>query len=74
MGVIRDGTYTVKFVVNKLCRAYMKSGKAKLVLKYGSPFANAVEILVMACLALDALDDYPGEIDRTPPFGSEDEA
>jgi hypothetical protein len=28
---------------------------------------------VAACQAFEALDDYPGQIDQTPPTGVEDE-
>jgi hypothetical protein len=45
---------------------------ADLPLRTTVQFAVAVNALIAACQAWEALDDQPGEIDAVAPLGSED--
>jgi len=41
-------------------------GTARFTAQTTPEFGAAVEALVLACQAFDALDDFPGEADHTP--------
>ena len=57
-----------------ICRMVALHGAYDLATKTTPEFKLAVDALVLACHAWEALDDYPGQIDNTAPTGSEDGA
>lgn len=73
---IVDGSSSILQGVRFICRLAGRFGVARFGAKTTPEMAAAVTALMVACAAFDALDDYPGEIDRTPggpgdapPFG-----
>lgn len=68
MGRTVNGVSTILFASRVICKMVGRFGTAALASSTTPEFAAAVVALNIACRAFDALDDYPGEIDRTPPF------
>ena len=73
MAKIRTGAWTAWQLARSVCRIYAKYGKLVIQERLGVQFANAFESLAIACAAVQFLDDYVLEIDRTEPNGLEDE-
>lgn len=70
----RDGSSSILRYSRGICRMVGLYGLAGFAQRYNNPnFTAAVQALVTACQAFEALDDYPGQIDQTPPTGVEDE-
>lgn len=67
-----DGTSSILRAARTICRMTGRFGTAQLGTRVSPEFRDAVGLLVTACMAFDALDDFPGEIDATLPFGVED--
>lgn len=63
----RTGTPSVIKYARKICRIVSRFGASDLGDRTTPAFQLAVTALVAACLAFEALDDYPGEIDATGP-------
>lgn len=63
----RTGTPTVIALSRKICKVVGRYGAADLGDRVPEGFRVAVLALVAACLAFEALDDQPGEIDSTGP-------
>jgi len=61
----RTGTPTIIVLVRRICRIVGAHGAGDLSSKTTPAFAAAVLALVSACLAFDALDDFPGQIDAS---------
>ena len=55
-----------------ICRIVGRFGTIRLAEKTSPEFAAAVGALVLACQALEALDDQPYTIDSHAPYGDED--
>lgn len=70
----RDGTSTILQASRTICRMAGLFGLARFGARTSPAFMAAVQALVIACQAFEALDDQPGEIDETAPLGVEDEA
>jgi len=68
----RTGIPTVIDAARLICKMVGVYGTPGLSAATTPEFAAAVLALVAACNAFTALDDYPGEIDRTTPYGPED--
>lgn len=68
----RTGTPTIIAIVRKICRVTTRYGASDLAAKTTPEFQAAVTALVAACMAFEALDDQPAEIDATLPSGPED--
>lgn len=68
----RTGSSTVIRLTRKICRVVGVYRAADLPLRTTVQFAVAVNALIAACQAWEALDDQPGEIDAVAPLGSED--
>lgn len=64
-GKIKDGTWSFLSAARIICRLYAKYGKRSRIFSVSPAFGAAVEALALACAALEALDDYPFEIDNT---------
>lgn len=73
MAGTKSGTATIIRLVRKICRMVAIYGAGDLGSRTTPAFAAAVLALVAACQAFEALDDFPAEIDRTAPFGPEDQ-
>lgn len=70
----RNGASSIIAATRTICRMVGLYGVGGLQQRTGHPvFVAAVQTLVMACQAWEALDDYPGEIDQTLPTGVGDE-
>lgn len=69
----KTGTSTIIKLARRICKLKAAWGASDLQAKTSAGFKTAVDALVVACLAFEALDDYPAEIDRVAPFGPEDE-
>jgi hypothetical protein len=67
-----DGVSTILQGARLICRMVGRFGVAGLVTRTTPEFAAAVEVFVAACIAFEALDDYPLEVDASAPFGPED--
>lgn len=66
----RNGGPSILDLSRRICRMEGKYGIGGfLQLTNDATFAAAVQALAVACRAFEALDDYPGEIDRTLPQG-----
>lgn len=61
----KTGTPTIIKLARRICRTKAVWGAADLATVATPEFAAAVEVLMTACAAFDALDDFPGEIDNT---------
>lgn len=70
----RTGTPTVIKLARVICRVVTRYGVSDLAAKTTPEFKTAVNALVAACMAFEALDDQPAEIDATAPLGPEDVA
>lgn len=66
----RTGSSTIIKLARHICRIVAIQGAFDLSSRATPEFAAAVNALVVACRAFEALDDYPGEIDRTAPIRS----
>jgi len=69
----RTGVPTIIKAARRICRMVGVWGAGNLESSTTPAFAAAVAALVLACQAFEALDDFPAQIDRTAPFGPEDE-
>lgn len=65
---MRDGSSSIIGLARKICKLKAVWGAASLATKTTPEFAAAVDVLVVACNAFEALDDFPGEIDNTAPL------
>jgi hypothetical protein len=72
MARIRTGTPTIIKLARKICKLKSIWGAPDLASRTSPEFASAVAALVAACAAFEALDDFPGQIDATPPFSPQD--
>lgn len=68
----RTGTPTIIKLARRICRLKSLWGASDLEASTSAGFKTAVDALVVACLAFEALDDFPAEIDATAPYGPED--
>lgn len=68
----RTGSSTVIRLTRKICRVVGTYRAADLPVRTTTQFAAAVNVLIAACQAWEALDDQPGEIDAVAPLASED--
>lgn len=68
----RTGTPTIIKLSRRICRLKAAWGANDLESSTTPAFRAAVDALVAACLAFEALDNYPAEIDRIAPHGPED--
>ena len=68
----RTGTSSIIALSRKICKMVAVYGAGDLESRTTPGMKVAVLALVAACTAFEALDDYPGEIDRTAPFSEED--
>lgn len=73
MAGTRTGTPTIIKLVRRICKLKAVWGASDLAAATTPEFAAAVGVLQVACAAFEALDDFPAQIDRTAPFGPEDE-
>jgi hypothetical protein len=60
------GNQTVLVACRLIVRMVDRFGAGGLTSFFGPELSSAVAALVLAVKAFEALDDYPGEIDRTP--------
>ena len=67
-----DGTSSILKAARVICRMVGLFGVARLGANTSPAFAAAVSTFVLACQALEALDDQPYVRDRTAPFAAED--
>lgn len=72
MAGTRSGTPTIIKLARRICKLSAVWGAADLEAKTTPAFKAAVDALVIACHAFEALDDFPAQIDRTTPYGVED--
>lgn len=63
----RTGSSTILSCSRKISRVYHKFGASDLELLGNTAIKAAVVALVLAYDAWAASDDYPGQIDATPP-------
>lgn len=68
----RTGVPTIVALARKICRLVAIYGAGNLQSSTSPEFNLAIIGLVTACQALEALDDFPMQIDRSAPFGPED--
>lgn len=68
----KTGTPTIIKLTRKICKMVAIWGASDLQARTTPEFKAAVDALVLACHAFEALDDYPAEIDYTAPYGPED--
>jgi len=73
MAGTKTGVPTIIKLVRKICRIVGTYGATGLASSTTPEYATAVFALVTACHAFEALDDFPGQIDATAPFGPEDQ-
>ncbi len=64
----RTGTSSIIQAVRFICRMVAIYGASDLATRTTPAFKAAVDALVLACAAFEALDDQPGQIDGTPPI------
>jgi hypothetical protein len=62
------GSSTVIKLVRKICKLVAVYGVNDLQTRATPEFKTAVLALVAACSAFEALDDFPGQVDATPPL------
>lgn len=72
MGGSRTGTPSIIKLARHICRLFYALGAGDLAAKTTPEFATAVAALAAACIAFEALDDFPGQIDNTGPTFSGD--
>ena len=63
----RTGTPTIIKLARRICKLKGIWGAQNLAARTTPEFAAAVDALQTACLAFEALDDFPGQIDNTGP-------
>lgn len=69
----RDGSSSILTGARLVCRMVQRFGTTGFQARYeDATFTAAVAALAAACMAFDALDDYPGQVDYTDPQGPED--
>ena len=68
----RTGTASILKNARKICKMVNIYGAIDLVDRTTPEFGAAVTALVVACTALEALDDFVGQIDNTGPLFSGD--
>ena len=68
----RTGTPTIIKLARKICRLKSVWGASNLAANTTPEFAAAVEALQVACVAFEALDNFPAQIDMVAPAGPED--
>lgn len=68
----RTGTPTIITLARKICRVITRLGGSDLAAKTTPEFKIAIDALVVACHAFEALDDQPAQVDNTGPEGPED--
>lgn len=68
----RSGTPTIIMAARLIAKMVHVFGAWDLLSKTTPEFQAAVQALVAAVAAFEALDDAPGEIDNTAPRGPED--
>lgn len=68
MARVIDGTSSYLKYARSICRIYGRFGVSALDTNVSPEFAAAVQALVIACQAFEAIDDYPGEIDQSGPI------
>lgn len=68
----RNGSSTIIKASRLICRMVGTYGVFGLSEKTDPAFVAAVNGLVVACNAFTALDDFPGQVDRSAPYTSED--
>jgi hypothetical protein len=74
MGRTVNGVSSILVGTRLICRMVGRFGTAALETATTPELAAAVIVLVGACQAFEALDDYPGERDRTEGELPEDDA
>ena len=62
------GSSTIIKLMRKICRLVSIYGAGDLQTRATPEFKTAVLALVSVCAAFEALDDFPGEVDATPPL------
>lgn len=72
MAKTKTGSSSIIRFARKICRLVNTYGATDLAARTSDAYAAAVTALVAACMAFEALDDYPAQIDRNAPFGVED--
>lgn len=72
VGGSRTGAPIIIALVRRICRIVRKYGASDLAAKTTPEFKTAVDALVAACMAFEALDDQPAQVDNTGPRGPED--
>lgn len=68
-----NGVSTILYASRIICRMVGRFGVAALAAATTPEMATAVTGLRDACMAFDALDNYPGQIDKVAPDGPEDD-
>ena len=69
----RSGTSTIIRLARIIAKMVHIFGAWDLLARTTPEFRAAVDALVLAVAAFEALDNAPGEIDLIPPAGPEDE-
>ncbi len=69
----RTGSPTIIALARKICRIVAIFGAGDLATKATPEFRTAVLLLVAACQAFEALDDFPGQIDATAPIRADED-
>jgi hypothetical protein len=72
MAGTKTGTPTIIKLARRICRLKGSWGASDLQAKTTPAFKAAVDALVIACMAFEALDEQPAQIDRVAPYGPED--
>lgn len=72
MAGTRTGTSTIYHLSKKICKMVNVYGASDLASRTSSEFQAAVTALVAACMAFEALDNFPFQTDRLAPDGPED--
>lgn len=60
-----NGVSTILRMSHIICRMVGRFGTAALATQTTPELTAAVLVLVSACQAFEALDDYPGQVDHT---------
>jgi tetrahydromethanopterin S-methyltransferase subunit C len=68
MAGTKTGVPSIIRLSRKICKLVAVYGAGNLTSTTSAEFAAAVAALVLACQALEALDDQPFEIDSTLPI------
>lgn len=64
----KTGSGSVIRLSRKICKLVAIYGVGDLSTKATPAFSTAIAALVAACMAFEALDDQPGQIDSTEPI------